>query len=734
MSTPTHCPYCAFQCGMTLAGTPAAPELDGDAAFPVNNGALCIKGWTAGAALAHPERLATPLVRDADGVLRAASWDEALGRIAAAFREARAAYGADAVGVFGGGSLTNEKSYLLGKFARVALQTASIDYNGRFCMSSAAAAGIRALGVDRGLPFPLADLAGAEVILLTGGNPAETMPPLMQYFERQRAAGGKLIVADPRLTPTGQRADLHLRLIPGTDAALANGLLHILIRDGLTDDAYIGERTAGFDAVRNLAATYWPERVERITGVPESRLLRAARMLGAASSAMILTGRGAEQQRQGTGNVLSFINIALALGLAGRPHSGYGCLTGQGNGQGGREHGQKADQLPGYRLITDPAARRHIAGVWGVAEADLPGPGRSAYEMLDTLGQEGGVRALLVMGSNVAVSAPRAVHIAERLRALDFLAVSDFFRSETAALADVVLPAAQWAEESGTMTNLEGRVIRRRRVFAMPEGVRDDIAVICGLAQRLGKGEYFPYIGGDGDGDANGDGGGIDTAAIFEELGRASAGGAADYSGISYDRIDAEDGVFWPCPGAGHPGTPRMFVDGFPTADGRARFHPVRHGAPAEEPDGEYPLWLTTGRNLAQYQSGTQTRRIGELRALAPFPAAELHPVTARRYGVADGAAIVLASRRGTAHFTARLTRNIREDTVFAPFHWGGPQAVNRLTNPALDPVSRMPEFKAAAVRIEAAAAAEPVDEVNEVDGVSGVGGIDRVDGTEGTT
>ena len=716
---------------MTLAGTPAAPELDGDAAFPVNNGALCIKGWTAGAALAHPERLTTPLIRGADGILRAASWDEALGRIAAAFRETRAAYGADAVGVFGGGSLTNEKSYLLGKFARVALQTASIDYNGRFCMSSAAAAGIRALGVDRGLPFPLADLAGAEVILLTGGNPAETMPPLMQYFERQRAAGGKLIVADPRLTPTGQRADLHLRLIPGTDAALANGLLHILIRDGLTDAAYIAERTAGFDAVRNLAATYWPERVERITGVPESRLLRAARMLGAAQSAMILTGRGAEQQRQGTGNVLSFINIALALGLVGRPRSGYGCLTGQGNGQGGREHGQKADQLPGYRLITDPAARRHIAGVWGVAEADLPGPGRSAYEMLDTLGQEGGVRALLVMGSNVAVSAPRSIHIAERLRALDFLAVSDFFLSETAALADVVLPAAQWAEESGTMTNLEGRVIRRRRVFAMPDGVRDDIAVICALAQRLGKGEYFPYIGGDSDANSDGDGGGVDTAAIFDELGRASAGGVADYSGISYGRIDAEDGVFWPCPGVGHPGTPRMFVDGFPTADGRARFHPVRHGAPAEEPDGEYPLWLTTGRNLAQYQSGTQTRRIGELRALAPWPAAELHPVTARRYGVADGAAIVLASRRGTAHFTARLTRGIREDTVFAPFHWGGQQAVNRLTNPALDPVSRMPEFKAAAVRIESVAAAEPVE---SVDGVSGIDGIDRVDGVDGVS
>ena len=685
---------------MTLNGTPAAPEIDGDAAFPVNNGALCIKGWTAGATLAHPERLTTPLVRDADGVLRPAGWDDALERIATAFRETRAAYGPDAVGVFGGGSLTNEKSYLLGKFARVALQTANIDYNGRFCMSAAAAAGIRALGIDRGLPFPLADIAGAEVILLTGGNPAETMPPLMQYFAQQRANGGKLIVADPRLTATAQRADLHLRLRPGSDAALANGLLHILIRDGLIDADYIAERTTGFDAVKNLAATYWPERVERITGAPESRLLRAARMLGSARSAMLLTGRGAEQQAQGVANVMSFINIALALGLVGRPNSGYGCLTGQGNGQGGREHGQKADQLPGYRLITDPAARRYVAGVWGIEEATLPGPGRSAYEMLDTLGEDGGVRALLVMGSNVAVSAPHSGHITKRLGALDFLAVSDFFVSETAAYADVVLPAAQWAEESGTMTNLEGRVIRRRRVFAPPAGVRDDIAVICELAQRLGKGEYFRYA---------------DTAAIFDELGRASAGGAADYSGISYAKIDANAGVFWPCPGAEHPGTPRMFADGFPTADGRARFHPVHYGGPAEEPDADYPLYLTTGRNLAQYQSGTQTRRIGELRDLTPAPLAELHPVTAQRYGVADGAPIALSTRRGTAHFIAKLTRSVREDTVFAPFHWGGIQSANRLTNPALDPISRMPEFKVAAARIETI---EKIDAVETVDAI----------------
>ena len=690
-TTATHCPYCAFQCGMDLAGTPGDLQITGSASFPVNKGALCIKGWTAGAALAHPERLRMPLMRGTDGELHPASWEAALERVAQAFRDTRAAYGPQAVGIFGGGSLTNEKSYLLGKFARVALQTPNIDYNGRFCMSSAAAASIRALGIDRGLPFPLEDIADAETILMLGSNSAETMPPIMQYFEAQRDNGGKLIVADPRLTPTAQRADLHLRLIPGTDGALANGLLHILVRDGLIDADYIAERTEGFEQVRNLVATYWPERVERITGVPEAQLLRAARMLGSAASAMILTGRGTEQQSQGVNNVLSFINVALALGLIGRPNSGYGCLTGQGNGQGGREHGQKADQLPGYRLITDPAARRHVAGVWGVAEESLPGPGKSAYELLDSLGRpdadgSSGVRALLVMGSNVVVSAPNVINIEERLKSLDFLVVSDFFLSETAALADVVLPSAQWAEEEGTMTNLEGRVIRRRRAFAPPAGVQDDATTICKLAWLLGKGNHFDYA---------------DTMEIFAELGQASAGGPADYSGITYEKIEANNGVFWPCPGSDHPGTLRVFTDAFPTASGKARFHPVRHAAPAEEPDAEYPLYLTTGRNLSQYQSGTQTRRIAELSEMTPSPMAEMHPLTAQRYGVGDGDPVRVFTRRGAADFTVKITRNIREDTIFAPFHWGGMQAVNRLTNPALDPTSRMPEFKICAARIE---------------------------------
>jgi assimilatory nitrate reductase catalytic subunit len=682
--TSTHCPYCALQCGMKVASGTAA--VTGDGRFPVNKGQLCIKGWTSGFLLHHRERLLKPLVRNARGVLAPAEWEEALALVARRLEEVRARWGADALGVFGSGALTNEKAYLLGKFARVALGTSNIDYNGRFCMSSAAAAANKALGLDRGLPFPLEDLPHAEVILLVGGNLAETMPPIMQYFDAQRASGGQLIVVDPRRSKTAQAAGLHLRLTPGSDAALANGLLHLLVRERLLDEKYIASRTEGFEQVCATAATYWPERVERLTGIPEASLLRAAQLFGRARSAMVLTGRGAEQQVQGVNNVLAFINLALATGRVGRPFSGYGCITGQGNGQGGREHGQKADQLPGYRSLSNPAAREHVASVWGVPAASLPGPGRSAYELLASLGEEGGAKALLVMGSNVVVSAPQAGEVEQRLRSLEFLAVADFFLSETAALADVVLPAAQWAEEEGTLTNLEGRVIHRRRALAPPPGVRTDLDILCTLAARLGHAERFSYGG---------------PQDVFDELRRASAGGLADYHGVTYERLDASQGLFWPCPDEDHPGTPRLFADGFPTPTGRARFHAVSHQAPAEPPDADYPLFLTTGRLLAHYQSGTQTRRVPELVQLASAPVAQLHPSTARRFALSHGEEVTLSTRRGSARFRVEVTSHLREDTVFVPFHWGGEQAVNRLTHAALDPVSRMPEFKLCAVRIE---------------------------------
>lgn len=683
--TATHCPYCAMQCGMDVVC-----EADGavsvEPRLHAGRRALCQKGWTAAELLDHPERLTTPLVRAGrDEPLRPATWDEALDRVEAAIRACWDAHGRDGVGVFGGGGLTNEKAYALGKFARVALRTRFIDYNGRFCMSSAAAAANRSFGIDRGLPFPLADVAHTGALLLVGSNLAESLPTATGLLDDLVAGGGALIVADPRATATARRATLHLQLAPGSDLALANGLLHIAVREGLLDEDYIAARTQDFHRVRQRIGAYWPDRVERITGVPVADQRRAVHLLAEAGSAMVLTARGPEQQSQGTDTVQGFINLALALGLPGRERSGYGSLTGQGNGQGGREHGQKADQLPGYRRIDDPQARRHVARVWGVDPASLPGPGVSAYELLDAIGARGGVRALLVAASNPVVSAPNRTRVADRLAALDFLCVLDPFLSETAELADVVLPVTQWAEEDGTMTNLEGRVILRRAARPAPDGVRSDLQVLSALAQRLGTrpADAFP----------------TEPRAVFAELGRASAGGKADYSAMTYESL-AEGGTFW--------GGERLFTERFATPSGRACFRAVSWRPPVERPDGDFPLSLTTGRVLEHYQSGTQTRRTPQLMAAGADAFVELHPVLARRHGIEEGDKVWLASRRGRAAGRARLSPDIRVDTVFMPFHWSGEGCANALTNPALDPHSRMPEFKHCAVRVDDVEPADP--------------------------
>lgn len=711
VSTPTHCPYCGLQCAMTIthetaAGT--APATPGGTAtvtgrsFPTNRGGLCQKGWTSAELLRNPNRLTAPLVRRG-GRLRPTTWEHALGVVADGVASVRAEHGPDAVAVFGGGGLTNEKAYQLGKFARVALGTSNVDYNGRFCMSSAAAAAGRAFGLDRGLPFPVRDLTAARAILLLGGNVAETMPPFLGHLQAAADAGG-LIVADPRRTATVERAlsggGIHLQLRPGTDLPLALGLLHIAVTDGRIDRDYIAGRTEGFEDAWLAAAQWWPERTERVTGVSVAQLRGTVETLWRArqsdTGAYILTARGAEQHASGTDAVSAVINLALALGLPGRRGSGYGPITGQGNGQGGREHGQKADQLPGYRKITDPAARAHVARVWGVDPESLPGPGRSAYELLDVLGTPDGPRALMVHGANVAVSAPRAGHVVERLAALDLLVVSDFLLSETAAMADVVLPVLQWAEEEGTITSLEGRVLRRRRAVPAPTGPRSELDVLADLAGRLGQPEGRFRT---------------DPQAVFEELRAASAGGPADYSGISYERLDSGEDVHWPCPagpdaGVRHPGTPRLFLDRFVTDNGRARFVAVEHGGPAESVDAAFPLVATTGRVLAHYQSGAQTRRIDELSAAAGPMFVQVHPDTATRMGVADGQPAAVRSRRGRTLATVRCDEGMRLDTVFLPFHFAGDERANLLTNPALDPTSRMPEFKVCAVTLEPAVSA----------------------------
>lgn len=693
----THCPYCAFQCGMEVTRVRAAStqlRITGNPDFPVNRGQMCVKGFTSGALLDHPNRLRQPLLRQNSGRLAPVSWDSALDFIAERLLALQKAHGRESVGLFGSGALTNEKAYLLGKLARVALRTPNIDYNGRYCMSSAAAGQNRAFGLDRGLPFPVSDIAETQTLMLWGSNCAETMPPIMQWVYEHKNRGGNLIVVDPRLTDTARGAALHLQLTPGTDLLLANGLLAIAIERGLIDEAYVAARTEGFEDLRRALLSCDPTYVERVSGVSLDKQLRAVELLARVERSMLLSGRGAEQQSKGTATVLSFTNLMLALGKVGKPASGYGCLTGQGNGQGGREHGQKADQLPGYRLIEEPEHRAAIAKVWGVPAESLPGKGKSAYELLDALGPSGGIRALLVFGSNVVVASPHASNIAAKLKQLELLVVCDAFENETAEAAHVLLPVAQFGEEQGTLTNLEGRVILREQVCQAPEGVKSDLQIIGELASRLGATSGFQF----------------DSAeAVFEELRRATAGAKADYSGISYARIRAENGVFWPCPEPEHPGTPRLFGERFAHPSGRARCFVVPYRPAAEVPDAEYPLFFTTGRYKEHYNSGAQTRRVAQLLDAKPGPRVQIHPRLAQELGVLEGQSLSLESRRGSVNMAVVISRDIRPDTLFAPFHWGGKLAANLLTIPALDPLSHMPEFKICAVRARATSAAAPV-------------------------
>ncbi|CCQ46936.1 molybdopterin oxidoreductase family protein [Pseudarthrobacter siccitolerans] len=668
------------------AGLKAPLEVSGRD-FPTNRGGLCRKGWTSATLLNHPGRITEPLLKGPDGVHRPIGWDQALDLAAGAVKDAQARYGRDAVGVFGGGGLTNEKAYMLGKFARLALRTSRIDYNGRFCMSSAAAAGMRAFGVDRGLPFPLEALDTASSILMLGSNVAETMPPFVQHLKGTRDAGG-LIVVDPRRSATAAfTADgggLHLQPLPGTDLALLLGISHVVIHENLVDTAYVEERTSGYSAVVRSVNSFWPERVQSITGVPAELIRETARRLASgarAGGSYILTGRGVEQHVDGTDTATAAINLSLLLGLPGSARSGYGTLTGQGNGQGGREHGQKADQLPGYRKITDPAAREHVARVWGVPEQLIPGPGLPAVQLLKSLGQPDGVRCLFVHASNIAVASPDANAVIQGLRSLDYLVVCDFFMSETAAEADLILPVLQWAEEEGTLTNLEGRVLRRRRALTPPAGARSELWIMARLAEALEAPSTYSE----------------DPETVFEELRLASAGGLADYSGIDYAMLDRGEAAYWPYP-KGSTGTPRLFRDTFAHADGKAVMVPVaprRRRAPAANPDpAATTMTLITGRLLEHYQSGAQTRRVAELLETRPEAKLQVHPAAAASMGITEGMLVSVANERGEVLCRAELSTAIRTDTVFLPFHFPELESANRLTEAATDPTSGMPEFK----------------------------------------
>ncbi len=687
----THCCFCGIQCGIQLkVKDDKVVGFEPWEEFPVNRGMLCPKGVKRYMQNDHPDRLLSPMIRDNAG-FREAAWDEAMERLVGEIRRIQAQHGPDSFAILGGASMTNEKAYLLGKLARVAVKTANIDYNGRLCMVSAGAANKIAFGVDRSAN-PWSDIPLAKALIISGANVGECFPILTDYIWRARDNGGKIIVIDPRMTPIARTADLFLPVRPGRDSALANGILHVMIQRGWIDPEFIEAHTEGFDQVQEIVRNFTPGVTEKITGVPASSILKAAEIWGTAETSMLLHARGVEHHTKGVENCLSYINLVLASGRIGKPGCGYGTLTGQGNGQGGREHGQRCNQLPGGRDIENPEHRQFIADFWKVPEPEIPHTGLTACEIVDSI-ESGEIKGLLAISFNPLVSIPDANRTRAALEKLEHFTCIDFFLSETARYADVVLAGSLQEEDEGTVTTGEGRCVRLRQSVPPPGNARVDWEILVDLARRLGYGELFPYA---------------ITKDIFRELCAASEGGNVDYSGMEYARIEKNMGIFWPCPSRNHPGTPRLFEGGrFHHPDGKARFRGFEYRPPAEDVDVKYPLFLTTGRVVSQYLSGNQTRRIGGLVDQYPEPLCEMHPRLATRLGIEDRDPVRVVTRRGEMVAPASVVKTIRPDTVFLPYHWPGSKSANLLTNRALDPISKIPEFKVCACRVEKALGAE---------------------------
>jgi assimilatory nitrate reductase catalytic subunit len=696
----THCCFCGQQCGIQLKVKENVvigfePRYD----FPFNRGMLCPKGVKRYLQGSHPDRLITAMKRDpaSDAGFRPIAYEEAVAKTASEIDRIQSTYGPDAMGVLSGASLTTEKSYLMGKFARVCLKTRYIDYNGRLCMVSAGAANKKAFGIDRAAN-PWDDIVKADVVMIAGSNTAECSPITVSYVWQARENGGKVIVVDPRITPIARTADVFLPVKPGRDVILFNGILNLMVENDWLDHEFIRDHTVGFDAVAEHVRQWTPGRTAEATGIAEKSIRQAAELWGTAKTSFLMHARGIEHHSHGVENCLSTINVVLASGRIGRPYCAYGTVVGQGNGQGGREHGQKAEQLPGWRDISNPEHRAYIASVWGVSAEEIPQAGVDCYEMMRKI-DAGEIKGLLSICFNPKVSLPDNSFVTRALEKLEFFACIDFFLSETAQHADIVLPGSLHEEDEGVVAQVEGRVIKINKAVDPPGEARQDWRIIQDSAAALGRRHGFEFMG---------------PREIFDELRVASKGGVADYFGITYERIEEQNGIFWPCPSEDHPGTPRLFEPGswnpiargagpFYFPDGKARFNVAAYRPPAEDVDAEYPIILTTGRVVSQFLSGTQTRRIGPLVDQYPEPLIEMHPRLAARHGIADGDWTTVESRRGSLTLKAQVVTTIRPDTIFIPYHWPGRESANQLTIAAQDPVSKIPEYKVCAVRLRKA-------------------------------
>jgi len=725
--TKTLCPYCGVGCGLEVL-PPALPgkavnrdkegtpiwQVRGDRGHPSSRGMVCVKGATIAEAL-HKDRLLHPMLRDSlDEPFRRVSWDEALNQIVTRIQTVRLTQGSDAICLYGSGQFNTEDYYVAQKLMKGCLGTNNFDANSRLCMSSAVAGYVQSFGAD-GPPCCYEDLDLTDCAFLIGTNTAECHPIVFNRLRKHHKKNShvKLIVVDPRRTETAEVADLHLAIRPGTDIDLLNGIAFLLMQWGYLDEAFIEECTTGFPELAEVLQSYTPALVAGRCGIPIEDLETAAALWGESKRVLSLWSMGLNQSSEGTAKVRSLINLHLMTGQIGKPGAGPFSLTGQPNAMGGREAGGLSQLLPGYRSVTDPQHRAEVEQFWGLAPGQIsPTPGRTAWDMITGLEQEA-VGLLWIAATNPVVSMPDLERTKAALRRSPFTIYQDaYYPTETSAYAHILLPAAQWSEAPGVVTNSERRVTLCNQFRTPPGEARPDWVIFAEVGRRLGFAKQFNFNA---------------VGEVFDEFVQLTRGRPCDMSGMSHDRLKKEGPLQWPCPEEAEPiaQTPkprgwlrwllhptqtehpakRLYTDWkFHTPDSKARFGAYHSRGLAEPPDPEFPLVLTTGRLYGHWHTQTRTGRIPKIQQMYSHPWIEIHPRDAENRGIQPETLVEVRSRRGCARFLAKVTTAIAPGTVFVPMHWGSLWAdhaeANALTHPERCPDSKQPELKACAVQL----------------------------------
>ncbi len=722
MSEPTRtvCPYCGVGCGLEVLppaqlgkavhrdgqGTPIW-QARGDRAHPSSQGMVCVKGATVTESL-YKDRLLYPMLRESlDQPFRRVSWDEALNHIADRIQSLRARGSIDAFCMYGSGQFNTEDYYVAQKLVKGCLGTNNFDANSRLCMSSAVSGYLQSFGSD-GPPCCYDDLELTDCAFLIGTNTAECHPIIFNRLRKHHKQNKhvKLVVVDPRTTPTAEAADLHLAIKPGTDIDLFNGIAHLLMRWGWLDAPFIDDCTSGFSAYADVIQHYPPDVVARRCGITVEALEKAARLWGESKRVLSMWSMGLNQSSEGTAKVRTLINLHLMTGNIGKPGAGPFSLTGQPNAMGGREAGGLSHLLPGYRLVKNPQHRAEVEQFWGLPTGQIAAvPGRTAWEMITGL-EQGAVEMLWIAATNPVVSMPDLERTKAALRQSPFTVYQEaYYPTETSAFAHLLLPAAQWSEAPGTMTNSERRVTLSPQFRTPPGEARPDWVIFSEVGQRLGFGKQFAFN---------------NVAEVHAEFVQLTQGRPCDMTGISHERLGKAGPLQWPCPideviseasGEPHPRVSRFAAKRlytnlqFPTPDGRARFGAYHSRGLAEPPDPDYPFVLTTGRLYGHWHTQTRTGRVEKVQKMHPDPFLEIHPRDAEQLKIENGAWVEVRSRRGMARLMAKVTKAITPGTVFVPMHWGSLWAeaaeANALTHPESCPDSRQPELKACAVQVK---------------------------------